>query len=243
MPPDPQTPRRAGPFPAAALALAAGGCAGELSTLDPAGPAAASIARLWWVMFAGSLVLFALVMGLFLLVLYRPGFGAGVSQKRWIVAGGLMLPIPVLALLTYYALFQGERLISFASAGEPVRIEARARMWEWEFRYPDRPDAAPTVGVMHIPAGRPVEVTATSDDVIHGFWVPRLAGKVDATPGHAARLKLMADRPGSYGGVCAEFCGTGHTGMFFTVRAHAAEDYDAAFAPPAAPDAQPQAPR
>jgi cytochrome c oxidase subunit II len=213
-------------FPALVLSTSVAGCTGELSTLSPAGPVAASVARLWWVMAAGAIVLFLLVMTLFLMTLFRPGFGRSITPTTWIAAGGLMLPIPVLVVLLAYAFAQGERLLlAGGAAGNPARIEARARMWQWEFFYLDHHSAPSTLDVLHIPAGVPVEIIATSEDVIHSFWVPRLAGKVDATPGHAARLRLLVDAPGMYRGACAEFCGSGHTSMFFTVHAHTPEHF------------------
>ena len=89
-----------------ALLAGAAGCSGSLSTLSPSGPAAGSIATLWWVMLAGACVLFALVMGLFLLVIKRPGWGSRVSPARWIVLGGLALPAVVLTawLTTWWGL-------------------------------------------------------------------------------------------------------------------------------------------
>jgi cytochrome c oxidase subunit 2 len=70
------------------LAAALAGCSGPASTLDPAGPAAVSIATLWWVVLAGAAVLFALVMVLFVLVIRRPGWGSSVSPARWSRASG-----------------------------------------------------------------------------------------------------------------------------------------------------------
>ena len=141
---------------------------------------------------------------------------AGLSPKGWILAGGLLLPIPVLVTLTFYALFQGERLLPGSNDLASVyRIEANARQWQWEFRYLDEPGAPATLGVLHIPAGRPVEVVTTSEDVIHSFWVPRLGGKIDATPGHAARIRISADLPGTFRQVCAEYCETGHCALRF----------------------------
>lgn len=177
-------------------------------------------------MLVGGGILFALVMGLFALTMLRPGFGSGISTRGWILAGGLFMPVPILALLTFYALLQGERLlISGADASEALRVEARARQWAWEFRYPDRQDVPPTLNILHIPAGRPVDVVVISGDVIHSFWVPRLGGKVDAIPGHATRVRLLADSPGRFGGLCAEYCGRGHPIMGFWVEAHAPEDF------------------
>ena len=106
-------------------------------------------------------------------------------------------------------------------------VEAVPRQWHWTFRYPG---GQQTVDLLHLPAGRPVDVRVTGTDVIHSFWVPRLGGKVDAIPGHVNVLRLQADRAGSFGGVCAEFCGVGHTDMRFTALAHEAPDFDAALA-------------
>lgn len=210
------------------------GCTGPLSTLDPAGPAAASTALLWWVMLAGSAALFALVMVIFALVIWRPGWGSGVSPARWIVFGGLALPAVVLTPLVGYALIAGERLLPLPGAG-PLRIEAKAQRWVWTFSYPHH-GGIETKGVMHLPVGIPVDVVVTSLDVIHAFWIPRLAGKIDAVPGHVNLLRIQVDVPGRYQGLCNEFCGSGHTGMRFDVIAHPAADFSAAIAKPDAPE-------
>src|SRR5690606_7741019 len=97
--------------------------------------------------------------------------------------------------------------------------------WMWTFRYPDA--GATSEEVLHIPAGEEIEFVVTSTDVIHSFWVPRLGGKIDAIPGHQNTIRLKADRPGRYGGVCAEFCGEGHEIMRFEVVAHPPEEYEA----------------
>ena len=209
-----------------------GGCAGPLSTLDPRGPATSSIATLWWVMLAGSVVLFALVMVLFALVIRRPGWGSRVSPARWIVLGGLALPAVVLVPLVAYALVAGERLLPLPGR-TPARIEAEGRQWAWTFRYPDH-GGVMTKDVLHLPAGMPVDMVVTSRDVIHAFWVPRLAGKIDAVPGRVNRLRIQADQPGRYEGLCNEFCGLEHAGMRFVVIVHRPEDFAAAVAQAAA---------
>lgn len=202
-----------------ATALLLSGCAGSLSTLDPAGPAAAAIASLWWLMFWAAVALFLLVGVLLWAVWVRPQFGVSVTPMRWIIWGGLVMPGVLLAALVGYALFTGERLLPHALAETPTRVAAHGVMWQWRFSYPDSPNAQSTP-TLHIPAGEPVDVLVTSGDVIHSFWVPRLAGKIDAIPGHENILRVQADRPGTYRGVCAEFCGDGHTVMRFTIEAH-----------------------
>jgi cytochrome c oxidase subunit II len=206
---------------------ALGGCVGDLSALDPAGPSAASIADLWWVMLWASVALFALVLGLFLSTVLFPNFGRGVSQRRWIILGGLVLPLPVLTALTFYAFAQGEFLLKGAMGGDEEVLEVRAvgRMWQWQFSYPSVSGSPVRIDVLDIPAGRTIEIITESEDVIHSFWVPRLGGKIDAIPGHSNRLRIRADQPGRYGGICSEYCGTGHAGMRFEVRAHTEEDF------------------
>jgi cytochrome c oxidase subunit II len=208
------------------------GCAGPLSTLDPRGPASDSIATLWWVMLAGATVLFALVLTIFALVIRRPGWGSSVSPTRWIVLGGLALPALVLLPLIAYALVAGERLLPLPGRAPP-RIEAEGRQWEWTFRYPDQ-GGVTTRNVLHLPAGTPVDIVVTSKDVVHAFWVPRLAGKIDAIPGRANKLRIQVDGPGRFDALCNEFCGLGHAGMRFVVIVHRPEDFAAALAKAAA---------
>ena len=202
------------------------GCRGPMSALDPAGPAADSIATLWWVMFAGATSLFALVMALLWWAYRKPGFAVNSSPRTWLLHAGVLMPAVILTALAGYALFLGERLIA-PTHTEIVRVEAIATRWVWRFSYPQHESVSDTA-VLHIPAGRMVEVRVRSEDVIHSFWVPRLAGKIDAIPGHETRVQLKADRPGEYEGTCAEFCGLGHTDMRFRVIAHDAERFPAA---------------
>lgn len=193
------------------------GCDGRLSVLDPAGPAAQGIATLWWWMFWGAAAILAAMVALFLWLWLRPDAGRSVPARWWLVGGGLAFPLPVVIALTAAALWWGD---AAARRSAPLRIEAEARMWEWRFRYPGTA-MADSIGQLHLPAGRDVEIVVTSRDVIHSFWIPRLGGKIDAIPGHVNRIVLRADEPGVYGGVCSEYCGLGHAGMTFSATAHA----------------------
>lgn len=211
-----------------AAAMAAGGCSAPLSTLDPAGPVASSLAQLWWVMFWGAAVLFTLVMALLALVMFRQGWGKRISPRAWIISGGLVLPALVLPPLVGYSLLQGERILPRPGAEVP-RIKVEAFRWGWRFRYPDH-GGGETQDVLHLPAGEPVDMLITGRDVIHSFWVPQLAGKLDAIPGHVNVLRIVADAPGRLQGQCAEFCGTGHADMRFEVIVHPSADFTAALA-------------
>ena len=209
-------------------ALPLAGCTGDLSALDPAGPFAAAVAKLWWLMLAGSAAIFLVVLGLFLLALFRPGALRRVAPSRWIWVGGFFFPLVTLVVLIGHGLMRGEYILNLEAGGEPVHVEARGSMWHWDFRYAE--GARTSRGILHVPVGRTIVVTATSEDVIHSFWAPRLGGKIDAIPGHAATVRILGDHPGVYGGICSEYCGTGHEGMVFEVHAHAPEDFEAVLA-------------
>lgn len=178
-------------------------------------------------MFWGAVVLFVLVLSLLAISFLRPALISQLKPMHWIIGGGLILPIPILLALLVSALLLGERLLPLPGAVQPTRIEAHASQWQWRFSYPDTPGAADT-DVLHMPAGQPVDIVITAADVIHAFWVPRLGGKMDAIPGHTNIVRLQADEPGIYRGICAEYCGQGHETMGFSVEAHTPADYAAA---------------
>jgi len=146
-------------------------------------------------------------------------------QHRWIIGGGLILPITSMGVLLAFGIPIGHRMLPLPIGQEALRIEVTGHQWWWQVRYPEQ--GIELRDELHIPAGQPVDLHLTSNDVIHSFWVPRLAGKLDMLPGRTNVLRLQADEPGTYHGQCAEFCGVGHAHMKFTVHAHAAEDFAA----------------
>ncbi len=185
--------------------------------LDPSGSAAREIADLWWLLvglgaLAFSVVVVALVVGL----RRRPAEGSP-TGGRWLIGGGVVLPA-VLIVVVLVATVASMRAVSGAPSDDAVRIEVVGHQWWWEVRYPD--DQVVTANEVHIPAGRDVVLELRSADVIHSFWVPALAGKMDLLPERANTLVIDADRPGRYEGVCAEFCGIQHANMRLVVVAH-----------------------
>ncbi|MFV3077071.1 cytochrome c oxidase subunit II [Niveispirillum fermenti] len=205
------------------------GCGGPFSTLDPQGPAAERVAILWWVMLAGATMLTIMVMAMVAIGFRRP-VARQPGGRFWTHGLGVGFTLTVLVALVGAGLWAGERQQPHPvtpGQGPPVmRVEAIARQWEWRFRQPDAEGRmVETRDRLHIPAGRPVDVVITTQDVIHSFWVPKLAGKMDAIPGRPNLLRLEANQPGIYRGRSAEFSGPGYAGMQFEVLAY----------PPAAP--------
>jgi cytochrome c oxidase subunit 2 len=134
-----------------------------------------------------------------------------------IVGGGVAVPVVVLSALMFVAMPELSRQLTAAPAGT-LRVYVSGEQWWWRIRY-EQPGAQPIelANELRLPVGQPIEVVLTSVDVIHSFWVPSLAGKVDMIPGRVTRLLLEPQRAGSYRGVCAEYCGASHARMGFVV--------------------------
>jgi cytochrome c oxidase subunit II len=192
--------------------------------LDPQGPVSQAMADLWWLMLGlGGAVFVAVVVVLALgLFRRRPAAEQETGRDRpnrfgrWFVVGGVVAPMVIL-LVVFGATVRAMRLVPTTAPSDALVIEVVGHQFWWEVRYPD---AGVTVtNELHLPVGRPVNLQLTSADVIHSFWVPALAGKLDLLPDHPNTLVLEADQPGVHRSRCAEFCGLEHTKMVLTVVA------------------------
>lgn len=205
------------------------GCSGDFSSLDPAGRSARDVAGLWWGMLAFSVVVITAIVGLWCYAWRRRDSQISEAQARrhftrWVIGGGLLLPIASIALLLAFGIPVGHRMLPLSHEDESVlRIDVTGHQWWWEVNYPG--ENISLEDELHIPVDTPVNVHLSSADVVHSFWVPRLAGKLDLIPGRTNILRLEADEPGVFRGQCAEFCGVGHAHMQFTVTAHTSEEF------------------
>lgn len=195
------------------------------SALAPRGPEAAAIAEITWVLVAGGMVILAIVLVIAALALLRPP--AWLGSTRLVVAGGILFPVVTLSALLVYALVAAPRQASARPAH--VIVEVVGHQWWWEVNYLDDDGAADftTANEIHIPVGPEVELRLRSADVLHSFWVPPLAGKLDLIPGKDNRLRLAADRAGTFRGQCAEYCGGPHAQMALFVIAEDPARFDA----------------
>lgn len=85
-----------------------------------------------------------------------------------------------------------------------------AKQWMWKLQHAE---GASEINELHVPVGRPIRLTMTSQDVIHSFFVPAFRVKQDVLPGRYTTLWFQATRAGKYHLFCAEYCGTKHSGM------------------------------
>jgi cytochrome c oxidase subunit 2 len=145
-----------------------------------------------------------------------------------VVSGATVLTALMIVALTVLSYLTDKNLLSLAM-DNPVLIRVTGHQWWWEVRYEN---AAPSriftvANEIHVPTGRPVRLKLESLDVIHSFWVPNLAGKMDLIPGHTNELTFTVEQPGIYRGQCAEFCGYQHANMKMLVFADRPEEFKA----------------
>jgi cytochrome c oxidase subunit 2 len=140
-------------------------------------------------------------------------------EIAWTAAPALILTI--IAIPTVGLIFQSS---GDAPAGA-LQVTAIGHQWWFEFQYPDQKIV--TANEMHIPVGQPVRVALQSADVIHSFWVPKLAGKRDMIPDHTNYIAFTPQKTATYFGQCAEFCGISHANMSFRVVVDTPADFAA----------------
>jgi cytochrome c oxidase subunit II len=97
------------------------------------------------------------------------------------------------------------------------------RQWMWKVQHPDGPKE---INEMHVPVGRSIKLTITSEDVIHSFYVPAFRVKTDAIPGRYTTAWFRATQPGTYHLFCTEYCGTEHSKMIGRVIVMAPAAYE-----------------
>lgn len=198
---------------------------GPQSALAPAGPEATEIARIAWTLFGGAALIFVLVMVLAAIAIRRSP--RWLSGRSAVVAGGVVFPLVVLTALLVDSLLSPTRLFASMTPPELV-VDVTGEQWWWRVAYLDargQPDFT-TANEIRVPVGARVELRLKSADVLHSFWVPPLAGKLDMIPGRTNRLVLVADRAGSWRGQCAEYCGTAHAQMALHFIAHSPSEFE-----------------
>ena len=225
-------------------------CRGGIqSAIDPAGPQAGRISKLWWLMFYVCTVVFVLVIIVLLIAVIRsrskqskaakvekitdkPTLQPSKAEERNMtrtVQGAVAITVLILFVFLIASFSIGRSLSSNMENKAAVTIEVTGHQWWWEVRYMDTNPSRifTTANEIHIPVGQPVTFKLHSTDVIHSFWVPNLNGKKDLIPGKDSTIWLQADQPGIYRGQCAEYCGLQHAHMALFVIAEPVEKFNA----------------
>jgi cytochrome c oxidase subunit 2 len=179
---------------------------------------------------AVSIAVCALLLG----ALFRPRRGQGEeierrgASVRWILIGGVFAPAVILVVAFALTVYTQAGLARAPDASAPsIRVVGHRWWWEVLYAVDGRTQTVVTANEVHLPVGVPTRIELVSDDVIHSFWVPRLAGKTDLIPGQRNTMWMEAQAAGTYWGQCAEYCGVQHARMDLIVVAESRPDYDA----------------
>ena len=238
---------------AAAGTLLLSGCFwldGPQSAFDPNGPVAQRQMDLFYVTCWVSLFIFVVVGGVlaYAMIKFRargeadehaepPEQGHGNPLVEISLIGASVLALVIIGIPTLSGIWYSYD-VPIEDKADTYEITATGYQWWFKFDYPGETAQTldPTGKVVNapfstanelvIPAGRPIHVNLRSIDVIHSFWVPKLAGKVDMMPNRGNHLWMRADKPGYFWGQCAEFCGESHAVMRFRVIALGPKDFN-----------------
>ncbi|MEA3082104.1 MAG: cytochrome c oxidase subunit [Sphingomonadales bacterium] len=222
----------------AAALVALGACNTFQNALGGEGADGAHFVSLFWVFVAVCAVMYAAIVGSFLLGLWRARrprapltVDEGKHQEEPAIAGRLLAAWAILiavglTILTVASFFTDR---SNAKSGEhpQLLVNVTGNQWWWDVQYSsgDVSKSFRTANELHLPVGVPVEVKLQSNDVIHSFWVPNLAGKQDLIPGRVTDIQLLARKTGLFRGQCAEFCGVQHAHMALDVTVESLENF------------------
>jgi cytochrome c oxidase subunit II len=204
----------------------------EGGALDPQGPVSGAMADLFWLMLGlGGAVFVAVVVVLGLGLFRRRPVGEPQPDRqgrdsfgRWFVVGGVVVPVVIL-LVVFGATVRAMRFVPTTAPPDALVIEVVGHQFWWEVRYPEQ--GVTVRDELHLPVGRRINLQLASADVIHSFWVPELAGKLDLLPDRTNTLVLEADQPGVHRSRCAEYCGLEHARMMLTVVAESEDRFAA----------------
>lgn len=218
------------PLALVVLAVALLGCDAPMSTSEIEGSWNKEVWKPYWVIIWLAGIVFVAIMAatIVLSLMYRERPGREARQihgnTKFEVVWTIIPVVIVLVMMvpTLDSLFK----LDEEPPADALKVEVIGHQWWFEFRYPELDIV--TANELHIPEGRVVDYALRSVDVIHSFWVPQLAGKVDMVPGRDNRMAFSAlnARPEPYLGQCVEFCGTSHANMRFRVFVHTAEDFE-----------------
>ena len=220
---------------ALALPLAAAAGNGGIAPPEPASPGAERIRDVYWLIlaFAGAIFLVVAVPLVASVIRFRSrGRGREVEgpqirgntslELAWVVA-----PVLILFVVGGYVFYKLPGIVdpSPAEASAELRIRVEGRQFYWQYEYPN---GVVTLADLRLPVDRTVELAmiAPDGDVIHSFWVPKLAGKRDVVPGKETTMRVLPRKLGRFSVVCGEFCGIQHSAMLGSVEVVSQGEFD-----------------
>jgi cytochrome c oxidase subunit 2 len=225
---------------AAVLPLLLGACTYQRyqSDFGAAGVEDRQFLTLFWIFLGVCTFMYALVM-IFLLAGIVRGRRAGEANvvetgrhhrsdplmRTTLKGWGALIAVGLAALAI--ASFFTDRSMARAAANEKLSVTLTGNQWWWDIVYnsADASKTLRTANELHLPVGIPTRIILNSNDVIHSFWVPSLAGKQDLIPGRDNDITVVPTKTGMFRGQCAEFCGVQHAHMSLVVVVESYPDF------------------
>ena len=195
--------------------------------LDQASTIAKSVDNLYYFLTAITLFFTALIFSLifYFMIRYRrraPG------ERPKAIEGSLPLEVmwTVIPTLIVAFIFVWGSVLYFQNAEPPkgsMEIFVTGKQWMWKVEHPE---GQREINELHVPVGRPVKLTMTSEDVIHDFFVPAFRVKKDVLPGRYTSLWFEATKTGTFHLFCAQYCGAFHAGMVGEIIVQEPDEYE-----------------
>ena len=235
--------------PALGAVLLLAGCAGRQTPLAPAGMQAGATFDLFTLMLLVGGAAYGAVLLFLAIAMWRASqrplaepqlepADPGLRAALWLWGAAVVTGLVVLAGGSFVV----ERALASARTRETLLVRVTAHQWWWRIAYRDPASGAwiETANELHLPVDLTARIELGSSDVIHSFWVPNVAGKMDVVPGRRNALDVTPRRIGWFRGQCAEFCGAQHAHMALDVKVDSAADFAAWLAAQARPATAPR---
>jgi cytochrome c oxidase subunit 2 len=193
-----------------------------------ASPYASEVDNLYFFIVAVTafFAILVVVLVLYFAIKYRDDTGLKVGAP---ITGSIPLEIgwSLVPFIVAMAIFVWATAVYFHAVRPPdqtMEIYSTGKRWMWRFQHVD---GQREINQLHVPIGRPIKVTFTSEDVLHDLYIPAFRVKADAIPGRYSSIWFMPTKTGEYHLFCAEYCGTRHSGMIGTVYVMEPDEYQA----------------
>ena len=185
---------------------------------------------------AGVVGLITLVLIVWPAIFHRKKVGAPDFPKQTqynvpVEVAYTVIPFIIVAVLFYFTVVQENKIVEKSPTTVAHEIGVEGIQWSWQFSYPEAGPKAIVTGTpaqsptLYVPLGERVRYTITSNDVIHGFWIPAFMIQIQNLPGVENHLEFTANKLGSFPGRCNILCGRNHSQMIFTVKVVTPSEY------------------
>jgi cytochrome c oxidase subunit 2 len=184
---------------------------------------------------AGVVGVFTLILILWPAVFHRAKVGKGEFPKQTqynipVEIAYTLIPFIIVAVLFYFTAVK-EHKITEKTTTYAHEIQVQGIQWSWQFAYPEAGAKAIVTGTpanpptLYVPLGEKVRYTITSNDVVHGFWIPAFMIQIQNLPGVTNHLEFTANKLGTFPGRCNILCGRNHSQMIFSVKVVTPDEY------------------